>query len=241
MSRYSPLNPKYLLLAVCCSVSLSLGAQNPLADLGQVNRYYRSLRGFSVNVAVDLYAGPDDATPAKRMTGSVQTAGTLVHSLFDGRESIVGTDFILVADHGNRSVYYAPRDKKSQRQSVTDGSEVLDSTFLARYRISQTQAGTYKLTPTKSGGEYRQIGIRVDTQNHILREISYLYAGQVRYARVVVSYTDFTPNPQPDKTPYTELKFLTGRQKNARLQPAFSSYQLINSFTYDPKKNLIEQ
>lgn len=241
MSRYSLLNPKYLLLAVCWSVGLTLGARNPLPELEQVNRYYRSLRGFSVNVSVNLYTGPDDTTPAKRMTGSVQTAGTLVRSLFDGRESIVGADFILVADHGNRCVYYAPRDKKSQKQPVSDGTELLDSVFLARYRISQIQAGVYKLVPAKGGGEYRQIGIRIDSQKHILREISYLYSGQVKYARVVVTYTDFIPNPQPDKTPYTELRFLAGRQKNARLQPAFSSYQLINSFTYDPKKNLIEQ
>lgn len=219
-------------------------AQEPMPELKRTAAYYRSLDAFSLKVSVDFYTDESSDKPGKNMQGWAQVAGRLSHSMFDGKESVTGDDFVLVADHGNKAVYYSPREKNAKNK-VSDGTEVLDSVFLSRYNVREKQVddalSEYRLTPKKQGDEFTSVSIKVDRRQHLLLEILYIYNGDVKFKKVRIRYSGFKPSVDPSKTFFSEANFISGRQKTARLQPAYSQYQLINSFTYDPKKNLIEQ
>lgn len=219
-------------------------AQTLVNELKRTADYYKSLPGFSVKVIANFYADENAANPTKKMFGSVEISDNMSHTIFDGRESIMGKDFILVADHGNRSIYYSPREKNA-KSTLSGGAEMLDSVFLSRYNVSEKQLDDatleYRLVPKKAGGEFKSVSIKLNRTRHILKEIVYLYNGDVKYKKVAVKYTDFKPSTDDTQNLFTESKFITGHQKKAALQPAYSSYKLINSFSYDPKKNLIEQ
>lgn len=244
MSSCFRTNKILLPLWICCLCLPLARAQKAAPELRRTADYYKSLPGFSVKVSASFYTGETSANPAKKLSGSVEISGNLSHAIFDGRESLMGKDFVLVADHGNRSIYYSPRGKES-KNSVSSGTEMLDSAFLSKYTVTAKEVNEtlmeYRLVPKKAGGEFRSIGIRINRKRHILDEITYLYAGDVKFKKVVIKYYDFNADWKPEKTYFSEAKFISGRQKTARLQPAFSTYQLINSFNYDPKKNLIEQ
>lgn len=235
---------KIISAVLFCCIALGAWAQKPMPELKRTAEHYRSLTAFSIKVNVDFYTEEGSAKPGKTMQGSAQIMGQLSYSVFDGRESIMGKDFILVADHGNRSIYYSPREKNA-KSSISGGAEMLDSAFLSKYNISEKQLDDatleYRLVPKKAGGEFKSVSIKLNRTQHILKEIVYLYNGDVKYKKVVVKYTDFKPSVDSSKNLFSESKFITGHQKKAALQPAYSSYQLINSFNYDPKKNLIER
>jgi len=235
---------KIVFAFLLCCTALGTWAQNSMPELKRTADYYKSLAAFSVKVSVDFYTEEASAKPVKNMQGSAQIMGRLSYSVFDGRESIMGKDFILVADHGNKSIYYSPREKNA-KSNVSSGAEVLDSTFISRYNVAEKPLDDatveYRLTPKKQGGEFKSVSIKINRAQHILKEIVYLYNGEVKFKKVVVKYTDFKPSVDTSKNLFGESKFITGSQKKAALQPAYSAYQLINSFNYDPKKNLIEQ
>lgn len=242
MCKYARID--HLLLLLLAGLFPLLGyTQAAVPELKRVADRYRSLAGFSMKVSADFYVEESGSKPAKTLSGGMEIQGSLSHSVFDRRETVLGQDFVLMADHVNRAIYYSPREKSS-KNNVSTGTEVLDSVFLSNYKITEKTGENntleYQLRPKKTGGEFSSILIRIDRQNHILKEIVYLYSGVVKYPKVVIRYSAFNASWKGDKTFFSESRFITGHQKNARLLPAYSSYRLINSFNYDPKKNLID-
>lgn len=243
MSRYFRYSSLLAVWVLAACFGPGLRAQGAMAEFKRTTDHYKSLAGFSVKVSADFYTSETSPSPAQKLAGSVEIQGRLSHSVFDGKETLIGTDFVLVADHANRALYYAPRAKEA-KGAVSPGTEILDSAFTRRYTVTEQAVDDvhtrYLLVPKKQGTEFSSISVTINRRERILKEIVYRYTGTVKYEKVVIRYSAFDGAWNPGKTFFTEARFISGRQKSARLQPAYSSYHLTNSFNYDPKKNLID-
>ena len=243
MSGYQGTKIFGFITTLWCLSQLLGYAQKPAADIKKVVDYYNSLTVFSVDVTAHFYAQETAQKPSRTLDGYTRISGNMSHSIFDGRENIVGNDFILVADHGNKTIYYSPREKTA-KQKVSKGMEVLDSAFMAMYHIAVASGdgsvAIYKFTPKKSNSGFKSITIKINRDTKQLTEIQYIHEGDVKYKKTVIKYSHFNPAWVAGKYEFAEKKFISGKYKQANLQPEFSSYKLINSYNYDPKKNLIE-
>lgn len=231
-----------LLLTVFFAVLALCGtAQSALAELKRVAENYRTLSGFSVKFSVLFYDSPQSPKPARKTDGFLESGQGCSRSVYDGRETVVGRDFIMMMDHPNKTIYYSPKDKKMASSSF----ELPDSVFFAAYKVTKKAKDesfvSYTLVPKNTDSEFSSVYIKLNHVENTLKEITYHYRGNVKYKKVSVIYSAVTITDNPDKNVFLESTYFIGKKKNAVLKSAYASYKLINSYAYDPKKIYIEQ
>ena len=219
---------------------MTLNAQTSILERSA--SYYASLKSFSVQVSLAMYTDEKAKTPSRTMKGFTKVSGLNSLTSFDGREVINGKDFVLVADHPNQTVYYSPREKTKQ-EPVNTGAELLEKRFTSMYNVvkiaGDEQSVTMKMTPKKANSEFNYLTIKFGQKIPVIQEIVYVYSGNVKYKKTLIRYSGFNPDWIAGKNDFSEAAFIKGKNKSASLVPAFSHYKLINSFNYDPKKDLI--
>lgn len=228
-------------------------ALDPNGELARITTAYGAIDAYSLEITFALYRDAVATEPFEIEEASIERRGKLLRSRLASLETLVGEEYLVVADHDSRMLMIDHRPAASAREApileldpaAFDAGALLGEdpeallASAATLRVEE-QGRRRTLSIDYARGEHRRIELVYDRGSYLLERATLFFrrpmvlaeGAEAAVPRIEIRYRQLDVRPAFDEETFSPGRFFSrGPGGGVEVAPRFSGYRLIQHLT----------